>query len=358
MISALVTRPVLLAALLVSVPLSAAAADYRDPLDSPAAMSPMAASTQLQDITQAGERLVAVGWRGHILFSDDKGISWKQASTPVDIDLTAVSFPSAQKGWAVGHGGVILNTVDGGETWTKQLDGRDAGPLMLAYYENRLQNGDESAQKYIEDVKLNTEGGPEQPWMDVSFEDDMHGYVVGTFNQIMHTSDGGKTWVPQMELVDNPESLHLNAITRDGGNFYIASERGTVFAKSKDSERFSALSTGYNGSFFGVLAKNDAVFAYGLKGTLYRSEDNGATWAAVESGVDTALTGGTILDNGQILLVSQGGQLLSAKEPMSPIQVLSVERPAMFTGITQVQTDRVVIVGMAGANQETLSRTP
>ncbi len=358
MISALVTRPVLLAALLVAAPISAAISDYRDPLDSPAAMSPMAATTQLLDIAQAGERLVAVGWRGHILYSDDKGQTWKQATSPVDVDLTAVSFPSTSKGWAVGHGGVILNTVDGGETWTKQLDGRNVGPLMLDYYESRLKNGDEWAQKYIEDVKLNTEGGPEQPWLDVLFEDDLHGYVVGTFNQIMHTSDGGKTWVPQMELVDNPDSQHLNSITSDGVDLYIASERGTVFIKPKGDERFSAISTGYNGSFFGVLAKNDVVLAYGLKGTLYRSQDQGATWTAVASGVDTALTGGTILDSGRILMVSQGGQLLSAQDAAAPVQVLSVERPAMFTGIAQVQTDKVVIVGMAGANQETLSPTP
>ncbi|VXD04429.1 Glycosyl hydrolase [Pseudomonas sp. 9AZ] len=358
MISALITRPALLAAILIAAPVSSVLAEYSDPLDSPAAISTMAASTQLLGITKAGERLVAVGWRGHILYSDNKGKSWKQASTPVDIDLTAVSFPSPKKGWAVGHAGVILNTVDGGETWSKQSDGRTAGPLMLDHYETALKNGDESAQKYIEDVRLNTEDGPEQPWLDVLFEDELHGYVVGTFNQIMHTSDGGKTWTPQLELIDNPESLHLNSITQSGDDVYIASERGMVFVKTKESTHFSAVSSGYAGSFFGVLAHNDVVLAYGLRGTIYRSDDRGANWSSVESGIDTAITGGAVLDNGQVLVVSQGGQLLGAQNSDSPFQQLKVDHIAMFTGITPVNTDQVVIIGTAGANLESVSRIP
>ncbi|MBV7495103.1 glycosyl hydrolase [Pseudomonas sp. PDM24] len=351
-------RSVPLAALLATVPFMAANADYKDPLDSPATLSPMAASTQLLDIATAGQRLVAVGWRGHILYSDDQGLSWTQANSPVDVDLTAVSFSSPQNGWAVGHSGVVLHTADGGETWSKQLDGRTAGPLMLDYYEKKLKDGDEQAQKYVDDVMLNTEGGPEQPWLDVAFVDDLHGYVVGTFNQILYTADGGKTWVPQMDKVDNPESLHLNAITRDGDAFYIASERGTVFVKSQGDDHFKPSSSGYNGSFFGVLAKNGLVLAYGLKGTLYRSKDHGSTWTAIDAGVDTALTGGAMLDNGRILLVSQGGQLLSARNTNAAIQALSVERPTMFTALVPVESDKVVIVGMAGAQQETLSPTP
>ncbi|MEK1905784.1 MAG: YCF48-related protein [Pseudomonas sp.] len=355
---ALLFRSVPLAVVLVTAPFTAAIADYKDPLDSPAAFSPMAANTQLLDIATAGQRLVAVGWRGHILYSDDHGLSWTQAASPVDVDLTAVSFPSPKTGWAVGHSGVVLHTTDGGETWSKQLDGRTAAPLMLDYYQKKLEDGDEQAQKYVDDVTLNTEGGPEQPWLDVAFADDLHGYVVGTFNQILYTADGGKTWVPQMEKVENPESLHLNAITRDGDTFYIASERGTMFVKSPGDDQFKTSSTGYNGSFFGVMAKDGLVLAYGLKGTLYRSEDHGSTWTAVDAGVDTALTGGAMLDNDRILLVSQGGQLLSAANANTAFQALSVERPTMFTALVPVEANKVVIVGMAGAHQETLSPAP
>src|SRR5689334_25385014 len=82
---------------------AAAAAGFKDPLDVPAQQSPLASKSLLQAIARAGDRLVAVGQRGHILVSSDGGKSWKQATVPASSDLTAVFFASANKGWAVGH---------------------------------------------------------------------------------------------------------------------------------------------------------------------------------------------------------------------------------------------------------------
>ena len=78
-----------------------------DVLDSPALQSPLAAKGLLNGLALAGDRIVAVGQRGHILISDDKGKSWQQAKVPVSSDLVAVHFPTAQAGWAVGHDGVV-----------------------------------------------------------------------------------------------------------------------------------------------------------------------------------------------------------------------------------------------------------
>ncbi|MDO6748847.1 WD40/YVTN/BNR-like repeat-containing protein, partial [Gilvimarinus sp. 1_MG-2023] len=100
-----------------------ALAQWVDPLQTPAQTSAKAHTALLLDITQAGERLVAVGAFGHILYSDDQGASWQQAQVPVSVTLTAVSFADARHGWAVGHDGIILATEDGGLNWRKQLDG-------------------------------------------------------------------------------------------------------------------------------------------------------------------------------------------------------------------------------------------
>ena len=66
---------------------------FVDVLDSPAQLSPLAQHGLLVGLASAGERLVAVGQRGHILFSDDHGQRWQQASVPVSSDLVAVHFP-------------------------------------------------------------------------------------------------------------------------------------------------------------------------------------------------------------------------------------------------------------------------
>ena len=110
------------------------AADYVDVLDLPARVSALAINSPLSGMARAGERVIAVGQRGHILFSDDAGKHWQQAAVPVSADLTAVNFPTTTQGWAVGNDGVVLHSSDAGATWQKQLDGRQIGALLVKHY--------------------------------------------------------------------------------------------------------------------------------------------------------------------------------------------------------------------------------
>ena len=78
----------------------------------------LAAHSLLIAIAAAGERLVAVGDRGIIVWSDDRGASWTQAAAvPTQALLTGVCFADAQHGVAVGHDEAILITADAGRTW-------------------------------------------------------------------------------------------------------------------------------------------------------------------------------------------------------------------------------------------------
>src|SRR6476620_10550171 len=108
---------------------NASGAGFVDVLDAPARMSPLAEKSLLLSVTRAGDRLVAVGQRGHILISTDRGKTWTQSPAPVSSDLTSVFFVDARLGWAVGHFSDTAPTENGGEHWTVQLTGRQANDL-------------------------------------------------------------------------------------------------------------------------------------------------------------------------------------------------------------------------------------
>ncbi|HEY5719786.1 MAG TPA: hypothetical protein VIW02_05345, partial [Gammaproteobacteria bacterium] len=62
-----------------------APSEYAEPM-------PLASRSLLLDADRAGERIVAVGERGHLLVSGDEGQSWSQRRVPTVAMLTAVHF--------------------------------------------------------------------------------------------------------------------------------------------------------------------------------------------------------------------------------------------------------------------------
>lgn len=288
-----------------------------DRLDAPAMASALAPRGLLNGVAMAGQRLVAVGQRGHIVVSDDGGQRWKQVSVPLSSDLTAVHFPSAHKGWAVGHDGVVLATLDGGSSWTRQLDGRMVVQIMQEHYLDRpgadLPDG-EALRKLQGDVKRFIAEGTDKPLLDVWFESESVGYVVGAFNLVLRTTDGGRSWVPLIERTDNAAQLHFYAVRRAGTDLYLAGEQGMVLKLDRQTQRFERVSVDYKGTFFGIAGAGPALLVFGLRGNVFRSEDSGASWSRTESGVQSALTSATFMADGRMVLASQAGDLLVSRD--------------------------------------------
>ena len=97
------------------------------------------------------------------------GVVGAQASTaPLSSQrLNAVSFVDASTGWAVGAGGAIFSTRDGGRTWSPQTSGVDS------------------------DLR------------DVKFLDRSEGWAVGGDGAVLHTNDGGQTWRAERRATDH-----------------------------------------------------------------------------------------------------------------------------------------------------------
>ncbi len=260
-----------------ATPMARAATAFRDVLDTPAQQSALAARGLLAGLARAGQRLVAVGQRGHVLASDDGGRTWAQARVPVSSDLVAVHFPTPSDGWAVGHDGVVLRSADGGRTWSRQLDGRALGELLVAAY---TKSGD---AKWIAEGKRFAAQGAENPLLDAWFDDARRGHVVGAFGLVLRTDDGGRSWEPLLHAAENPKGLHLYAVRRVGESLFVAGEQGTLL--KWDGSRFAALASPYAGTLFGLVGNERAVLAHGLRGSVVRSTDGGRTWAMVASGV-------------------------------------------------------------------------
>ena len=328
-----------------------AASAFKDPLDMPAQPSAMADRSPLFGVASAGRRIVAVGARGHIVFSDDEGTTWRQAKVPSSTDLVAVSFPSGTKGWAVGHGGVVLHTEDAGQTWTRQLDGVQAARIAMNFYAKPgAEPVPDAVLRQAKGQMQDAERGAQAPLLDVWFESDRVGFVVGAFNRIFQTEDGGRTWTPWMARIDNPQELNLYAIRGQGDERFIVGEQGMVWRLDPKMRRFIAVPTPYKGTLFGVVVAPSAVVVFGMNGTAFRSTDRGQTWERSEIGSRAGLTAGDASGHGQILLVNIAGQLLRSDDKGKAFAVVNTAASSMpsYFGVARLGEGRLGVVGSAG----------
>lgn len=350
----------LLLALSLVEPALAGGSGFADPLDTPAQASPLAARGLFNGLALAGERIVAVGQRGHILTSDDQGRSWKQAAVPLSSDLTAVSFPTAQDGWAVGQDGVVLVTHNAGQTWKRQLDGRQLGALLLRAYVDAAPEdlAPEALAALQADARRFAEEGPDKPFLDVHFSDAQHGLIVGAFNLILATSDGGVSWTPWMHRTDNPRGLHLYAIHALGEELYLAGEQGLVLRLDAATQRFQAIPLPYAGTVFGLAGDAQSTLAFGLRGNAFRSADGGRSWAAVTTGTPVTLTGATRASDGRLLLLGQTGQVLASNDGGQNFTALTLNQRVPASAGLSLADGSLLVAGPAGLHRLSFNTRP
>jgi len=327
-----------------------AGAGFADVLDTPAQVSPLAGRSLMQAVARAGDRLVAVGQRGHVVVSTDGGKTWKQSMVPVSSDLTAVYFVDGKEGWTVGHDGVVLHTADGGESWQLQLDGRKANDLLVGAMERKVaaEPVSESAKALLAEAKRYKEQGADKPFLDVWFADARNGYVVGAYNLVFRTADGGKAWEPLFDRTDNPKFFNLYSIRPVAGDLYIAGEGGLMLKLDVAGQRFKVLAVPYKGSFFGVAAAGDAVLAFGLRGNVWRSDNGGAAWTKVEAGLPAAIVGAAPAAGGAILLADAGGRIAASSDGGRSFAPIAVKPPMPLTGFVDLGDGRFVLAGPRG----------
>jgi photosystem II stability/assembly factor-like uncharacterized protein len=311
---------------------------YQDQLDLPVLTMASAQQSLLLDTAFAGERIVVVGERGHILYSDDHGENWQQAQVDSRAQLNAVFFIDDNTGWAVGEDALIVQTTDGGVSWHKQFDDRDAevrGPLLDIYFKNAEQ-----------------------------------GFAIGVFNKLYFTDNGGENWQNWQQHADNLDEWHFFAMAvttghnaeNSSGNssIYLTSEAGLLFRSIDGGESFSPLKTDHDGSFHGVLVKRDSsgkiiLLAFGVGGKLFSSTDSGNSWLEISTGIESGLAGGSWLSDGSALIVGADGVMLKVSSDLKRVAKYQRDNGLPLNNVMQSGPDSLVLVGLGGIQKVLLT---
>jgi len=289
---------------------------------------PLLSRTLFLDLTRAGENIIAVGERGHILVSQDEQI-WQKSVVPSDATLTSVYFHDDKNGWAAGHDAVILKTTDGGRHWRE----------VYAVPEDQI------------------------PLLDIWFADNQYGIAIGAYGLFLVSTDGGETWIQQeMNTIhDNDDTeitndltesyeLHLNNITySSSGKLYIAAEAGRIYRSDDLGKNWKELPSPYAGSFFGIQPlENDSVIVYGLRGHMYRSDDAGESWIEIYTDTRELLAKSVQLHDGRIIVTGMGGALLISDDHGSSFKLNELGHRHNYAAVIESGKNGIMVAGDHG----------
>lgn len=314
-----------------------------------AILSAKAARSLLLDVARAGQRLVAVGERGHVVLSDDEGASWRQVATPTRALLTSVWFNDERIGWAAGHDSTILHTADGGETWTLQHHATHDAAAVEAELDAQFSSEEDDFSD-VDVVPRATSKAQRigAPLMDIWFDPaGRHGLAVGAYGVVLESNDGGASWNDRSGMLANPDGWHLTAIAAGAPQrLLIVGEKGIAFGSADGGRTFSRVKTPAESSLFGAIGGAGGYWAYGLQGRLYNVAGN---WKPIATGVTYGFNDAVVLADGTVVVVGNGGIVVTVPSGGKPAVVRREDRQ-VISAVLAVK-DGLVLVGAGGAKR-------
>jgi len=317
----------------------------------PAAMVHDPDRAVLLGVTRAGNRLVAGGEHGVIVYSDDNGTTWHQAKVPVDIVITSLAFATPQVGWATADYGVILHTADAGASWQVQLEGDAVLTLMNAAAQQYAQanpNAPDAARAQRR-AQIFTAAGAAKPFFCVAAISDQEAIVYGAYRMVVVTKDGGKTWSDYSLNIPDPISHNIYDAEWIGASLFLAAESGTLLRSDDKGVTYTLLNSPTQTTFLSICdVGGNAILACGVAGTAYRSTDNGQSWTQVNVATNSDLTSAIKVNSGKVIMLAVSGAIFVSSDQGATFTEATLIEQMLLFDVVQAENQDIVFVGSGG----------
>jgi photosystem II stability/assembly factor-like uncharacterized protein len=241
-----------------------------------------------------GWSIGANGSASLILKTSDAGLSWTSQEVPIitgaSSSLNCVHFINSQVGWAGGVYGIILKTVDGGETWELKNSSLIYSINSIFFTSNNIG----WAVGTLGTILSTTDGG--ETWNEVesstnydlssiTFSSDQKGCIVGSYT-ILSTQNGGLTWTNQFNFNYNLYSIKF--VSSEIG--YAVGYPGLILKTTDGGNTWNSQTSPVSGFLSSVdFTSENEGWASGQNGIIIHTTNGGATWTSVPSGTSSWL---------------------------------------------------------------------
>ncbi len=179
--------------------------------------------------------------------------------------LYNIYFVNENIGYITGARGTILKTEDGGKTWNKKVAGN----------ENARPNPNRRGG-----------GGIRANLMGIQMISDTVGFIAGSENTVLKTTDGGETWLGSSERArvgetrNNLENIWFVSPTTG----WVIGSYGTLLYTTDSGETWKKQDAGVDNNLFGIHFVNETTgWISGQEGLILHTNDGGKTWNEQET---------------------------------------------------------------------------
>ncbi len=277
-------------------------------------------------------------------------------------------------GYAVGAGGQIEYTADGGKTWKTEQSPTPLSLLGVAVNGSLAVAVGQMGTVLVKDGKGAWEqvpSGVKERLMKVAIRGD-NVVAVGAFGAFIRSQDRGRTWskigpdwqaMYKQEIADGSLGFNfepsLYVANYDWkGDLFVAGELGAIIRSSDNGTTWEVVRPGeastssVGASIFGLSVNSKGVgVAVGQNGLIVRTADGGATWNPVDSGTTSILLGALAKSDGTILVTGAYSMLWSddGGEKWTPIgKKGGLVASAWYSNLAgNARTDGTIVVGQS-----------
>ena len=277
-----------------------------------------------------------VGEQAKMLETEDGGLTWTTKNTSKGT-FYSVAFPTRLSGWVVGSGGAIFHTDDGGATWSQQGKDLTSDDLSeVAFVEPNVGwiVGDGGTVLHTEDAgstwKPQSSGAPGFLSF-VTFVNSQLGWASGSDGAIVHTVDGGATWKKQNSPTVR-SLIGMSFPTVSSG--WTVGRKGTILHTEDGGSTWKTQASGTRVDLMSVaFVSPQSGWAVGRGGIILHTDDSGATWKIQASGTKEDLdeinfvspqSGWAVGHAGIILHTEDGGNTWSQEKSGTNVDLMSV----------------------------------
>jgi photosystem II stability/assembly factor-like uncharacterized protein len=208
-------------------------------------------------IFQNTDKGFAVGYGGEILKSSNGGMNWLQQASPSTKDLNDIHIINTGLGFICGDSGIVLKTENAGQTWTE--------------------------------IQTPTFNMLESIWC----VNDEIIIAAGNFGTVLRSTDRGNSWSKIFTGITN-NLRDICFVNSDSG--VIVGYGGYLLRTTNSGENWSA---GYISTYFlSAVTFLNSTTGLAVSGTnIFKTYNFGGSWTTVNSGYDYSLNDVTYLDS-------------------------------------------------------------